>query len=319
METTYHYPPELFDLMVDCIPRLTRSKRDVIEFFRGAGVNRAIVAELETRLRVNAIGTTKFDMTRYVLAELNKRDNNDFLRQRREILKRVTEFDSFDHCWPSDTLIAKGLVAEIRDVVNKKDTFTRLKVEREREHTLRKQENQERLEKMRRKNEKLDDVYRELSNLLHMDNPQKRGKALERVLNNLFQISGLLVREAFTVKDDVAQGVTEQIDGVIELDSHLYIVEMKWLKEPMGSLDMDHQLMRLFLRSDVGGIVISASKFTSAAVAHAKEALTHKTIILIHLGEIFRWLETKADMAEIIRKKIEIARLDKNPWEEIYG
>lgn len=38
MDTAYHYPPELLDLLVDTIPRLTRSKPEVLDFFRGAGV-----------------------------------------------------------------------------------------------------------------------------------------------------------------------------------------------------------------------------------------------------------------------------------------
>ena len=37
LETTYHYPPDLFSLLVDAIPRLFRSKPDVLTFFRGGG------------------------------------------------------------------------------------------------------------------------------------------------------------------------------------------------------------------------------------------------------------------------------------------
>ena len=37
-DITFHYPPELFSLLVDTIPLLNRSKKDVLLFFRGAGV-----------------------------------------------------------------------------------------------------------------------------------------------------------------------------------------------------------------------------------------------------------------------------------------
>ena len=34
----HHYPPELTQLLIQTIPRLFRSKKDVLLFFKGAGV-----------------------------------------------------------------------------------------------------------------------------------------------------------------------------------------------------------------------------------------------------------------------------------------
>ena len=39
MTITYQYPPELFSLLVDAIAVLCKSKKDVLLFFRGAGVS----------------------------------------------------------------------------------------------------------------------------------------------------------------------------------------------------------------------------------------------------------------------------------------
>jgi hypothetical protein len=44
-DITFHYPPELFNLLVDTIPVLNRSKKDVLLFFRGAGVSGDLVDE----------------------------------------------------------------------------------------------------------------------------------------------------------------------------------------------------------------------------------------------------------------------------------
>jgi restriction system protein len=38
IDGTYHYPPELLELLADGIPALFKSKQGVIDFFRGAGV-----------------------------------------------------------------------------------------------------------------------------------------------------------------------------------------------------------------------------------------------------------------------------------------
>jgi hypothetical protein len=46
-------------------------------------------------------------------------------------------------------------------------------------------------------------------------------------LNSLFAFAGFLVREAFTIKGDEGQGIVEQIDGAVEIDGVLYLVEMK--------------------------------------------------------------------------------------------
>ena len=132
MDITYHYPPELFQLLVDAIPRLCKSKKDLMLFFRGSGIERTYLYEIEATLRINRSSINKYDITRQVLQKLNER-GEPALRERRELLKRVVEFEDFSTCWPNDELKAKGLVAEIRRVVNVKDSFTRMKHERETE------------------------------------------------------------------------------------------------------------------------------------------------------------------------------------------
>ena len=37
MAEEYHYPPELFELLVQTIPLLVKGKKDVLTFFKGAG------------------------------------------------------------------------------------------------------------------------------------------------------------------------------------------------------------------------------------------------------------------------------------------
>ena len=46
---------------------------------------------------------------------------------RRELLKRVVEFENFSTCCPEDRLEAQDLVSQIRSVINVKDSFTRMR------------------------------------------------------------------------------------------------------------------------------------------------------------------------------------------------
>jgi hypothetical protein len=132
MAEQFHYPPEVFNLLVDTIPLLCRSKKDVVTFFQGAGVAQEDLAEVAQAIRTDRQAINKYEIVRNVLTKVNARGDSG-LRSRREIIKRVTEFDNFDSCWDSDRLKAKGLVSELGKTVNVKDSFTRMKQERDAE------------------------------------------------------------------------------------------------------------------------------------------------------------------------------------------
>jgi hypothetical protein len=49
----------------------------------------------------------------------------------------ASEFDDFSSCWGNDRYKAQGLVAQIQKLVNVKDSFTRINLEREKERKQR--------------------------------------------------------------------------------------------------------------------------------------------------------------------------------------
>lgn len=143
----------------------------------------------------------KYEIARSVLCRLNDA-GEPTLAQRREVLKRVSEFEDFSSCWEGDRLKAQGLVAQIQKLVNVKDSFTRINLERERErkqyqvaYTASVQAKQKEAQERTAIKDALNKLFTEM-------NPHKRGKQLEAVLNNLFAFAGFLVREAFTIKGD---------------------------------------------------------------------------------------------------------------------
>ena len=50
MNDVYHYPPDLFDLVVQTIPLLNKSKKSVLTFFNGAGVNTSLYNDLAIKV-----------------------------------------------------------------------------------------------------------------------------------------------------------------------------------------------------------------------------------------------------------------------------
>jgi len=108
--------------------------------------------------------------------------------------------------------------------------------------------------------------------------------------------------------------VIEQIDGVVELDGNLYLVEMKWVSEKIGVDLMAQHLVRLFSRADARGLFIATNGFAETAISQCREALGQKVISLCGLDEIIALLEARGSLDELLRKKIRAAELEKEPF-----
>ncbi|WP_455275219.1 hypothetical protein [Ralstonia thomasii] len=100
MPTRREYPPDLFDLLVDALGRLNKSKKGVVLFLRGAGVDETDLAEVDRTVRASPDAINKFEIARNVLIKVNARGDSG-LRPRREIIKRVVEFEDFSNCCAS--------------------------------------------------------------------------------------------------------------------------------------------------------------------------------------------------------------------------
>jgi restriction system protein len=312
---TFQYPPDLFGLMVDAIAVLCKSKRDVILFFRGAGVPASMTADIEIALKTDRDSVKKHESARTILTRVNE-GGDTLLATRRELLKRVTEFEDFSRCYDNDVMKAKGLVAEIRRVVQVKDSFTRMKQERDREAEARRAEQQQKTATARERREKIAAAKTRLYALFGETNPQRRGKTLESVLNDLFRAYGALIAEDFRRKGPDG-GVEEQIDGVIELDTQMYLVEMKWWESSLGPGEVSPHINRLILRHGVNGVFISSSDYTPAAISMCRDFLQQKVLVLCTLREIVDVLERETDLLDMLRAKIRVAKLERNPFKEV--
>lgn len=312
MDIIFHYPPELLSLLKEAVPKLCRSKQDLLLFFQGAGVGAQLLAPYQALLQADRKAFNKFHVTRELLARLNELGEAS-LRERREIIKRVTDFQDFSVCWESDQSAARGLVAQIRELVNVKDSFTRMNLEREAERKARLESARQHTADISRRRQEAEEIRRQFFGLFTEVNPQKRGKALEAVLNRYFRFSGILISEAIALKGDAGSGIVEQIDGVIQLRGQLYLVEMKWEQETLGREKVSSHLVRVFNRSLAGGIIISYSGYSDAAVADCRDALRQKVIVLCKLEEMVRALEREEDLSAIFDAKIDAAIIHKNP------
>ena len=287
----------------------------VVTFFHGAGVPESLIADVRVKVETARGSITKLEIVRKVLVRLN--DGGDAtLRHRREVLKRVVEFEDFSTCWPEDQLKAKGLVAEIRRVIDVKDSFGRMRQEQEAERKIRMETEKRKADELNKKREQSAAVRKQLAALFSETNPQERGRKLEGVLNRLFELHGILVREAFQRVGDAGEGIIEQIDGVISLDGQIYLVEMKWWDKPLGTGEVSQHLVRVFTRNCARGILVSYSGYTDPAVHTCKESLAKMVVALCTLQELVRLVEREEDLKELLREKVQAAIIDKNPFHQ---
>ena len=184
--------------------------------FRGAGVNRSTLSDLESRFAMDHESISKFEIARTMLSRLNE-EGDRALQQRREVVKRVCEFEDFSTGWPDDQLKAQGLVAQVQKVVNVKDSFTRMRQERDAEVRKHRKAQLKKDEEIRQRRQLIAEIRSDFYRLFGMDNAQERGLLLEEVLNRLFDAGGILVRESFRRSSEKGRGTIEQVDGVIEL------------------------------------------------------------------------------------------------------
>jgi len=315
----YHYPPELFQLLIQAIPRLFRSKKSVLLFFRGAGVSPSAYQDLWSQVELNPQSISKFGITQIILSRLNDRTDDTALQHRREILKQITDFEDFSTCWSEDQLQAKGLVAEIRRVVNVKDSFTKMYSEREKERQQRIAEQEQVAAKKQAHKTVIEDIKRDLYpwfGLTGDENREQRGRILESILNRLFKLYGISVRESFTIVKEEGMGIAEQIDGVIDLTGNTYFVEMKWIKEPINVNHVSRHLIRIYHRGYSRGIFISATPFTPGALQICKEALQRTVVFLCTLEELVKILDEDQDLVAFLKEKENAAIADVNPFKK---
>ncbi|MGW9173777.1 restriction endonuclease [Streptomyces decoyicus] len=274
-------------------------------------MSETLLAPIRQQLAIDRGSVNKFKLVRTVLVQLNEQGDRG-LGVRRALLKRVTEFEDFSTLWPEDQHKASGLIAEIRRVVNVKDSFTRLHQERDAERAERLAHRRQQEERVIQRRERFRDLRSQLSSLTSVSDPHARGLSLERILNQIFEVDGLLIRESFALRNEDGQ-TSEQIDGVIELSGTQYIVEVKWWGKPLGIDPVCRQLVRVYGRAEARGLFISASGFTDPAIEECERALAQRVIILGELRELLLLLEQEGDLTSWVREKARLAVVERRP------
>ncbi|HEX8466740.1 MAG TPA: restriction endonuclease [Allosphingosinicella sp.] len=107
------------------------------------------------------------------------------------------------------------------------------------------------------------------------------------------------------------------MDGVVEIDGTIYLVEMKWLSQTAGTGIVAQHLVRVMGRSGARGMIIANPGFSDAAVKQVRDAMGHMTVVLVTLEEIVSVLTRGDDLTDMLRTKIRAAVIDREPFRRI--
>ncbi len=316
-QVQYQWAPDLMARVIDAVTLINRTKPDVLAMLRGCGIPKELLSDVEAAYSADPRAVKKAWMARTVIERINGGRGDTFLGYRRALLKRVVEFEDFAQLWPQDQDRARGVVAVVRELRGKKDAFTRMAEAEERAREERAAAGRTRAAAAHERRRDLERIHSEIASLWsEPDGPQRRGIAIERLMNELCRIETVAVRDAFHVVSDRGEGILEQIDGAIEIDGRVVLVEIKWHSEHLGPPHLAQHVVRVMSRAQAAGIVISASGYTPAGVATCRDALVMgHLVVLAELREFLLLLERQGSLADFVRAKFRAATLDKNPFE----
>jgi len=143
----------------------------------------------------------------------------------------------------------------------------------------------------------LSELKMKYSQLIQKLDRHQAGFELEKLLNKLFDISDLHPRSPFKI-------IGEQIDGSIEVDNNLYIIEIKWTKHAIDESDLLIFRGKVEAKSSfTRGIFISINGFTPMAL---KAIVTGKqpNFFLIDGYDLYLLFEEAYSILDLLKCKI---------------
>lgn len=153
----------------------------------------------------------------------------------------------------------------------------------------------------RRQYEELRD---ELNALWDME-PRPRGYAFEKYLKKLFDTFHLSARAPFTLTG-------EQIDGSFQLGHETYLLEAKWVKEPIGNLELHAFHGKVEQKASwARGLFVSFGGFTDVGLVAFGRA---KRVVCMEGRDIYEALDRNIPIDTVLERKVRHAAETGQPF-----
>ncbi len=139
----------------------------------------------------------------------------------------------------------------------------------------------------------LEDCFLKISSYL----PQQRGYSFEKFLYELFDVYGFNPRPSFKITG-------EQIDGSIEFDHQIYLIEAKWQTNPIRIDDLSILQQKVCGHSDFGrGFFITCGNFSPDGIT-AFQRHGRSSIVGIDGQDLYLILSQHLPLNKVLRQKV---------------
>ncbi len=137
--------------------------------------------------------------------------------------------------------------------------------------------------------------------------PQRRGYQFENFLTDCFNVFDLSARGGF-------RNTGEQIDGSFVLDHEVYLLEAKWVAEPVGVADLRAFLGKLDKATWTRGVFVSYNGFSDAGLTAFGNA---KSLVCVEGRDIYDAFEVRLPLNELLRLKVRAAAETGFPFQPV--
>lgn len=285
------YPPQIVEVLKDCLRTIYWYKRQLRSFLE----NCRVPSEIITQQRWADPQEYKAFIADKVVNALVD-EGETYLGTIRELIRRITEMEDFSHLLKEDNgrrlkREAEVNVERLRQLVQKHNE----KIEAEEEARLQRQKAaQKRTEKATQFGQ-LEKLKKQFYELVATQNAQERGRKFEPFLFDLFNLFDLYPRGSFFI-------VGEQIDGAFEMDGQHFLLEAKWEQNPIGARELRYFKGQVESKLDnTLGLFISISNFTDEGVTAFQRS--RPNVILMDGEDLSAVLEGFIDLKELLRRK----------------
>jgi hypothetical protein len=283
------FPIDIQMQLIETLCLVFYYKQPLYTFLRGLNVPQQIFLESQKLIE----SETKRKGLNFLIDSLLELPNGEGLGPLRRMLDQLRNWTIFNAAENPEA--AKKSVQDLAALIKQHDqTTTTNQEETERIKQLRQEQAQKRAMSERLSQQEI--LRDRFVALFSANNPQQRGRDLEKILHDLFKFEELNPDEAF-----VLQG--EQIDGAFEIDGTHYLVEAKWLEQKTGPDKIAWFKEKLARKFRPVGLMIAINEFTDEAIRTAQDS---KCIILMNGDDLMQVLEPTVDLdlKTLLRKKI---------------
>lgn len=127
-----------------------------------------------------------------------------------------------------------------------------------------------------------------------MENAHERGRQLEGLLNELFDLHELYPRAAYSLEH-------EQIDGAFTFQTDDYLLEAKWWKTPLQPKHLNEFKAKVESKAKhVLGLLVAVGGFTDGAIKTHSQGTP---LILMDGADLYAVLDGRISLLEVLERK----------------